>query len=520
MPTEPTPISSDLSSTPSPAASPPARTVALIVDDVGVTVRADLRLTGGATADVRNLIEATHADQYPDMVERALVIGLNTIASHAEVTETDAARMKLIESAERLDETAERLSREHGERNAGMVKLVEEAVGQLRKQITDGREEEQRLLTAVTRSAGELAKAAKNLNTNAGDLERKTAQAVADMVATQAAAKDSMLKDTAKALRKLVDQNDPTSAPALIKSIVDTAANDMRTASDKSVAGLEIKLKELLGDTSPLAEKVAKLAREEAERDNRRMVEELDKLRTELIVAKTREEHDPNVKGENYEDDVLELLTVAAGVYGLTAERTGTEEGDDIRSKKGDHLLLDESLERVAAVEARARKNVSARDLWKSMAATATNRGVKVVAYFVRCEEELPRGLDEFSRGRMPFTYKRLTDDVHAIVALIDPTSPGVAERMAVTMWLIDRLHKSSTKGADLDDAVARIESVLPCLEQLETRLKTFTVIKGGLTRIGQQSEQTREKVEQLEGLLKDDVRRMEQRLRLGNEAS
>lgn len=510
MATEPTPILNDRSNTAAAPVSPPARTASLSLDDVGLTVKAELRLTG-VTAEVRNLIAAAPIEQHPEIVENALTVGLTTIAMNADITANDAARMKLVESAEVLVETAEKISRENGERNAGMYKLVEDAVDQLRKQVSDGREEEQRLLSGVQRCAGDLTKAATSLNINAGDLERKTSKAVADMVAAQTAAKDSMVKDTGEALRKLVNQDDPTSAPALIKSVVDRAAKDMRAASEKSVDGLETKLKELVGDTSPLVKKLAKLAREEAERDNRRMVEELDKLRTELIVVRTRVEHDPSVKGDNYEGDVLELLSAAAAVYGLTAERTGTEEGDDIRSKKGDHLLFDESLERVAAIEARARKNVAARDLWKGMSATATNRGVKVVAYFVRCEEELPRGLDEFSRGRMPLQYKRLPDDVHAIVVLIDPNSPTVAERLALVMWLIEKLRVSAAKGHAADGAVERIESALPCLERLAARLRTFTVIKGGLTRSGSEIKKTREQVDELEDLLKDDLGRIEE---------
>jgi hypothetical protein len=483
----------------------PERSVALDVDELGITVRAALRLTG-PSADVRDLLQATPAEQRASLVERAMIVGLTMLAAASEVTATDAARLKLVEAADRVTDTMERFDRQQEQRTSNLETCVKGLVEDTRKAMTDGREEEKRLREELTRRSDELGKAAKAMDVSRGELERKTSQAVADMVTAQTAAKDAMLTGTEQTLRKLVDHDDPGSAPALIKNVVDSAAGSMRATTAKNVAELEDKLKGLLGEASPFADRIAKLAREGAERELKQVVDLLDKLRVDVIAARTRKDYDPNVKGGGYEDDVLALLQDAASVYGLTPVKTGMEIGASLASKKGDHLLLDEEQVPVAAIEARARKNVSARELLEGMADTAVNRGVKIVAYFARSEDELPSGLGAFSRGRLPMTYKRLPNDVHALVCLIDPTQSTVPERLALVLWVIYRLREQTASGASRDDAAQRIEDALPCMAQLVTHLGMFRVVKSSLTQAGTSIQKAKAKIDDIEATLKTDV--------------
>lgn len=483
----------------------PERHAVVDIDELGITVRAALRLAG-CSAEVRDLFAATEPELHTALVENALIVGLTTIASASEITASDAARAKLVDAADRVSDTLERFDRQHECRTSKLETCVTGLLEEARKAMKDGREEEKRLREEFARHCGEVATAAKAMEISRSDLERKTHEAMSDMIAAQSQAKDAMLKDAGETLRRLVDHEDPTSAPALIKTIIDKAAGDMRDTTVRNVAELEDKLNGLLGEASPFAERIAKLAREGAQRDLTQVLELLDKLRVDVITVRARQDHDPNVKGDNYEDDVLVLLEQGAGVYGLTPAKTGTELGESLGSKKGDHLLLDEALVPVAAIEARARKNVCSRELLSGMAATAVNRGVKIVAYFARSEDELPSGMGEFSRGRLPMTYKRLPDGVHALVCLIDPLAPTVPERLALVLWVIHRLREQSTEAPDDDNAVQRLAEALPCMVQLETHLRMFRAVKSSLTQAGTSISKAQAKVQEIEATLRADL--------------
>jgi hypothetical protein len=133
----------------------PERYVLLDVDELGITVRAALRLTG-PTADVRDLLQVTPAEEHPSLVEHAVIIGLTTIASASEVTAVDAARMKLVDAADRVTDTIERFDRRQEERTSNLENCVKGLVEDTRKAMKDGREEEKRLREELTRRSDEL----------------------------------------------------------------------------------------------------------------------------------------------------------------------------------------------------------------------------------------------------------------------------------------------------------------------------------------------------------------------------
>jgi hypothetical protein len=493
------------------AASRANRRALVTTDDLGISVSAELRLQP-IDAGIKALFDV-NPDEHLTIVERSLLMGLTTLASAAELTATDAARMRLEAAALKVADVAVELGKRHTEQSGAVETLVRMLIDDLRKSLADDRAEEQRVRGEFERHASEIAELAKKLDTNRETLEKKTLEAISDLSSAQSKAKEAMLEGTASTLKKLVDAKDPASAPALVKSIVDKAMSDMREQTAKGVGTLESRLQELLGEGAPFAAYIARIAREDAEKDLKRLEEALAQLREDILKERVRAEHDPTVKGPAYEDDILELLTPAAAIYGLTPQATGTLVGDTTDSKKGDHVLVDEDLVPRAAIEARARKNVSLREVLTELEGMAANRGVKVVAYFMRSTDYLPSGLGEFSRGLMPMTCKRLPGDVNAILAVIDPDDPGVAERLALVMYTIDRLAQAAGSG-DYADAAERIEQALPCLEALVGHLAMFRSMKSGLTKARGEIDRVRSHVDELETTLRDDVEKVDAALR------
>ena len=487
---------------------PPARVATVAVDELGISIHANLRITG-VTKDVGDLFRVAPPADCATLLERAIVVGATTIAATAELTATDAARNKLAATAEAVEMNLRRLADTHERHMASVEQRIKAELDALRQQVKDGREQDQQLRGEILRSQREINKAATEMNVSRSELQEKATKAIGELVDAQTKTKDFVVRGTEQALRKLVDDKDPASAPALIKGVVDSAATDMRETTKTNVAELEAKLTALLGEGSPLVARVATLVRESTEREIKRLEEQLDRLRTDVIAARTRDKHDPNVRGDGYEDNVLDLLGAGSAVHGWTVIGTGTETGDEARSKKGDHLILDQSNEAIAAVEARARKNVSARALFDGLCATAANRGVKIVAYFASSSDELPTGMGEFSRGRVPVHHKQLPDGVHALATVIDPTSDTVIERLALVLWFISQLHEQAHSGALDDNAAARINRALPCLAHLETRLSVFRGVKGGLTSARGTIDRVRSSIVELETWLGDDLSRV-----------
>lgn len=231
----------------------------------------------------------------------------------------------------------------------------------------------------------------------------------------------------------------------------------------------------------------------------------------ELLEQRTRTKHSPNLRGDSYEDDLLELFSEGAAVYGWTVDRTGTAIGDNVGSKKGDHLLTDETDQKVAAIEARARKGVSSRKFYEGAIATAKNRGVKIVVCCGRSVDDLPSGLGSSSRGYLPFSYKRVADGVHVLATVTDPTSEAVVERLAVVLWLVDRMHGQRPDRASHSDAVDRIAQALPWVQLLTDRLRSFRTIKSGLTKTSTELNRVVDTVTDVEAKLANDLKMLEQ---------
>jgi hypothetical protein len=488
----------------------PARMARVMVDDLGITLQADLRITG-VLPEVRDLFASTPFDQHAALVERALTIGATNLASTVEISANDAARMKLVQAVEAMIEHQERAGERQDARDQAITEKIDAALKLLTTQVDASSRQEIELRKQIKDGQAEVVKAAKQLNTTREELEKNATEAITKLTEAQTKAREAIVKGTEASLRKLMDKSDPMSAPALITGIMDKAATDMRTTTSKNIDGLVKDLTKQFGESSPLVEKIAKTVREGAEAEIKHATEQVEKPRSELLEQRTRTEHSPVLRGDSYEEDVLDLVSHGASVYGWTVERTGTEVGGVAGSKKGDHLITDEDGFAVAAIEARARKGVSARVFHDGLRDTARNRGTKIVLYLARTPEDLPSGLGEFSRGRLPLHYKQLGDGVHALTTVIDPSSETVAERLAMTLWFVHRLREQLPERGTQADAVTRIAEALPWVQQIVSRLGMFTAIKTGLTKSTGEISKVRDKVTELEATLGEELETLEQ---------
>lgn len=510
MSTNPVPLST------ADAAGPPrvgpVRVAIVEFDELGITVSANMRLSG-VGAEVRALLESTPEERRVDVLESGLLVGLTTLSAASHIHAADAVHIKLADAADRVAEAAGQLGKDYHAHSKELSAQINTMLREVGKTLASDRELENRARRELRTHATELGKAAKALDVSRAELETRTQRLLNGLFKAQADAKDAMLKNVDAMLRRLVDETDPASAPRIVRGVVETATNEMRVSTEKNVKELETGVRELLGEKSPFANHIAKVAREGSERDLKNVLEILGKLRDDMLVARTREAHDPSVKGPAYEDAVLALVAPAAAVFELTVEPTGNQAGETANSKKGDLVLCDGEQRPVAALEARARKNVSQRELLKELGATAANRGVEVVAYVVQSAEHLPNGIGEFSCGQMPCSHKQLPGGVHALIAVVDPEAPAIAERVALIVWLVTRMARSVATHTGAGDVARTLLEALPHVERLITNLGLFRGIKGGLTKASGQIESVREAVERCENLLRVDVEALQQAL-------
>jgi hypothetical protein len=196
---------------PSVAVPSPARTATIDVDDLGITIRADLRITG-VVAEVRDLFASTPGAEQPALLEKVIVIGATAAAATAGISAADAARVKLTQSADALMAAHERLLERHETQSKQLKDQIDDSLRALRLQLSDSGKQEELLRRQLKEGQAEVVKVAKQLDVSREDLEKRTTAAIATLVAAQTTAKTEVVKGTETALKKLMDGREPTSA--------------------------------------------------------------------------------------------------------------------------------------------------------------------------------------------------------------------------------------------------------------------------------------------------------------------
>ncbi len=166
-------------------------------------------------------------------------------------------------------------------RDKALIERVESHLKALRTQVADSGKQETELRQQIKDGQAEVVKAAKQLDVTREELEKRAGAAITTMVEAQAKAKEAVVNGTETALKKLMDKSDPASAPSLITGVMDKAAADMRETTNKNISGLVKDLSAQFGESSPLVERIAKLVREGAEAEIKRVEEQVEKLRSD-----------------------------------------------------------------------------------------------------------------------------------------------------------------------------------------------------------------------------------------------
>ena len=176
-------------------------------------------------------------------------------------------------------------------------------------------------------------------------------------------------------------------------------------------------------------------------------------------AARAGERAKSAAKGGDFEVVIESLLGEIARGANDILERTGTESGDDGRSKKGDFVLtLDPDLARGSEVrvviEAKDRKT-SGREMRDELRAAKTNRDA-AAALVVFTPAHAPAGI-------APFDVR--AGDVYAV---IDPADPDVATLQAAVrlarLLALASLRESQAE-VDLTEVRAALTAIRECLE-------------------------------------------------------
>jgi hypothetical protein len=176
-------------------------------------------------------------------------------------------------------------------------------------------------------------------------------------------------------------------------------------------------------------------------------------------AARAGERAKSAAKGGDFEAVIESLLGEIARGANDILERTGTESGDDGRSKKGDFVLtLDPDLARGSelrvVIEAKDRK-MSGREMRDELRAAKTNRDA-AAALVVFTPAHAPSGI-------APFDVR--AGDVYAV---IDPADPDVATLQAAVrlarLLALASLRESQAE-VDLTEVRAALTAIRECLE-------------------------------------------------------
>ena len=176
-------------------------------------------------------------------------------------------------------------------------------------------------------------------------------------------------------------------------------------------------------------------------------------------TARAGERAKSAAKGGDFEVVIEGLLGEIARGANDILERTGTESGDDGRSKKGDFVLtLDPDLARGSelrvVIEAKDRK-MSGREMRDELRAAKTNRDA-AAALVVFTPAHAPAGI-------APFDVR--AGDVYAV---IDPADPDIATLQAavrLTRLLALASLRESQAEVDLTEVRAALTAIRECLE-------------------------------------------------------
>lgn len=232
----------------------------------------------------------------------------------------------------------------------------------------------------------------------------------------------------------------------------------------------------------------------------RRLNERLESLEAGA-KARAEERARSAAKGHDFEDVLEEALAVMAHGAGDLLERTGSESGDAIRSKKGDFVLalnpqLTRGLELRVVVEAKNRPMPRQRFM-SELADAKVNRGA-VVAVAVFAPEVAPSGIAPL---------QIVGNDVWCV---LDPEGDdATALEAAVRLARVLALNSLRDATVQLD-----VHEVQDALADITAEIQRVQSMKAKLTSIGTVAKEVSTALDDMRTGVQRHLRRVEEQLR------
>lgn len=234
------------------------------------------------------------------------------------------------------------------------------------------------------------------------------------------------------------------------------------------------------------------------------MDNEFEKLRQELGIAKKEEEmiEKTSLKGDEFEDELHEMLSEIANVTGDKVEKTGEEIGELAQSKKGDFVITLQDSEKKIVVEAKDTYYTQP-DIEEEMDEAIRNRNASYGLFIAKSIENVPNKVGWFNEYNGDFLVLCLEDGS-------DETKSIPEELMKIAYrWSRMRIQaKRSVNTEEIDTTAVSQE-----IEEAERKLESFSNIRRKCTSIEDAADDIRDEADDIQQTLEDKLRELNQEL-------
>lgn len=234
------------------------------------------------------------------------------------------------------------------------------------------------------------------------------------------------------------------------------------------------------------------------------MDNEFEKLRQELGIAKKEEEmiEKTSLKGDEFEDELHEMLSDIANVTGDKLEKTGEEIGELSQSKKGDFVITLQDSEKKIVVEAKDTYYTQP-DIEEEMDEAIRNRNANYGLFIAKSIENVPNKVGWFNEYNGDFLVLCLEDG--------SGESNSMPEELMKIAYRWSRMRiqaKRSVNTEKIDTTAVSQE-----IEEAERKLESFSNIKRKCTSIEDAADDIRDEANDIQKTLEDKLRGLNQEL-------
>lgn len=240
------------------------------------------------------------------------------------------------------------------------------------------------------------------------------------------------------------------------------------------------------------------------QRLKRNMDDEFEKLRQELGVAKKEEEmiQKTSLKGEEFEDELHELLSDIAQVTGDKIEHTGEKEGEIAQSKKGDFVITLQDSEKKIVVEAKDTYYTQP-NIEEEMDEAIRNRNASYGLFIAKSIENVPNKVGWFNEYNGDFLVLCLEDS--------DDESNSMPEELMKISYRWSKMRIQAKRSVNTEEIDTN--AVSQEIEEAERKLESFSNIRRKCTSIEDAADDIRDEADDIQQTLEDKLRELNQEL-------